>query len=267
LRSGNGASITNNGTFNDQNAASNYVSAYYGGTVTFTNNGTYEKTGEGSTYIQTDFTNAGNIHALQGQLVFQGTFANTTGSVNLSNGAVVSVPSAISFGSGSLTGSGTLIAPGGAICSGLVEPGNLSITGDLTLQSAATLSIALKGASSAGLDYGLLSISGTAALDGTLSIQFGNGFENSVATTDMFTVLTAGSTLSGSFSNVINGARLTTSDGFGSFLVYYGSGSSYGTDKLVLMDFQPVPEPSTWVLLSLGLGALCLRSRHRRRWL
>jgi hypothetical protein len=38
-----------------------------------------------------------------------------------------------------------------------------------------------------------------------------------------------------------------------------------GTDQLLRLNFSPVPEPSTWMLLLAGLGALPVFRRCRRR--
>ena len=198
-------------------------------------------------------------------MVFQGTFTNSNGSVLINNGATVQLPAALNLGSGVFAGSGTLIAPGGVISGGLVSPDNLAVTGDFTLQPSATLAIMLRGATTPGTDYSLLAVSGTATFNGNLMVQFGNGFESSVLATDTFTVLTSGSTLSGSFSNVTSGSRLITSDGLGSFIVDYGSGSPYGVSNLVLIDFQPIPEPATWLLLTLGTGVAGFSIRRRRK--
>ena len=98
-----------------------------------------------------------------------------------------------------------------------------------------------------------------ATLGGMLSLAFLNGFQSTVQPADTFTVLNAAS-LSGAFANAASGARLTTTDGLGSFLVNY-SGLA-----VTLSSFQPVPEPSTWTLLGLGgLALLALRARHRRQ--
>jgi hypothetical protein len=63
-------------------------------------------------------------------------------------------------------------------------------------------------------------------------LSFVNGFENSVSSSDNFTVLTA-TGVSGRFTNIATGGRLNTSDGFGSFQVDYS-----GT-QILLSNFMP----------------------------
>jgi hypothetical protein len=86
-----------------------------------------------------------------------------------------------------------------------------------------------------------------------------------VAATDIFTLLTADDILAGAFGNVASGSRLDTGDGFGTFLVHYGAGSSFGANNLVLTDFRSsrvaVPEPTPIFLLVPGLLVLWLRRR------
>jgi hypothetical protein len=52
-------------------------------------------------------------------------------------------------------------------------------------------------------------------------------------------------------------------DGVSSFAVHFGASSSFGINNVVLTDFIPVPEPSTWALLITGLG-LILFTVYRR---
>jgi fibronectin-binding autotransporter adhesin len=116
------------------------------------------------------------------------------------------------------------------------------------------------GAVSNGYDY-LDVPQGVAALSGDLTVDFVNGFESQVTSADSFTVFQAQST-EGSFDNVIDGQRVDTSDGSGSFLANYVT--SGGQTSLVLSDFEAaVPEPTALSLLVL-LSPLTLMRRHRR---
>ncbi|MEM8943781.1 MAG: hypothetical protein AAGD11_01255 [Planctomycetota bacterium] len=55
---------------------------------------------------------------------------------------------------------------------------------------------------------------------------------------DTFQVLQTFNSVTGAFSNVAEGARLTTVDGLGSFVVNYGFDSPFGFNNVVLSDFQ-----------------------------
>ena len=167
----------------------------------------------------------------------------------------------MNLGTGTLGGTGTIIAPT-VTAGGLVVPGNspgtLSITGDFTFLATSIFQVEL-GGTTQGTDYDFLNVTGSAVLGGTLSLAFLNGFQSAVQPADSFTVLNAAS-LSGAFANAASGARLTTTDGLGSFLV------NYNGLAVTLSGFQAVPEPSTWTLLGLGgLAMLAQRARRRRR--
>ena len=57
-----------------------------------------------------------------------------------------------------------------------------------------------------------------------------------------YTVLTS-SVLGGAFANVANGARLTTIDGSGSFVVNYGPASAFNPNQVVLSNFIAAGPP------------------------
>jgi hypothetical protein len=62
-----------------------------------------------------------------------------------------------------------------------------------------------------------------------------NGFEPTSQQT--FTVF-EGSGITGAFSNVANGQRLTTIDGLGSFLIHYGPQSAFDPNQIILTGFE-----------------------------
>ena len=110
-----------------------------------------------------------------------------------------------------------------------------------------------------GADYDFMNVSGTAVLGGTLQLRFVNGFASTVTSADTFTILSS-SGLSGSFLNVpTTSTRLGTFDGGGSFLVNYVGNS------VTLTNFSPIPEPSTYALLALGVGVLAALSRRQAK--
>jgi hypothetical protein len=126
------------------------------------------------------------------------------------------------------------------------------------------MQIELAGTTS-GTAYDFVNITGTgnSSLGGTLQLSLLSNFLPSP--TDTFTILSTAGNLLGSFTNVPNGGRLTTTDGLGSFRVSYGANSSFNAKQVVLSNFAAVPEPSTITLLVLLLAKFTWsRSRHHR---
>jgi len=203
---------------------------------------------------------------------FSNGFTQTSGALLLNGGNVATTSGPLLVQGGTLAGSGTISgnvtvgqasgAP--AVLSPGFPPGTLNITGDLTLLGTSLTLIEL-GGTTQGVNYDFINVGGTATFNGSLAVNFTNGFASSVVPTDVFTVLTAGSPIAGSFTNVLGGARVPDGVGSGSFVVNYGAGSPFGMYTLVLTDFQPVPEPSTWSLLSLGAVTVLYTLRRRRR--
>jgi hypothetical protein len=200
-----------------------------------------------------------------------GPAANQTGSgfygittLNVNNGGVIggfgTVASTLNIGGNNPTFSlpislnvnnGGKIAPGMS-ASILNVLGNVNFLGDTS-----ELEIEI-GGTSVGTQYDQLNVSGIASLNGILDVSFINGFNNLVLNSDSFTILNAAS-INGLFDNITFG-RVKTSDGAGSFL------ASIVGNSLVLSDFQitPAPEPSTALLLGLGLVGLSARRRKVR---
>src|SRR5208337_3092530 len=106
LRTGNGGSFTNNGTFND--SASSSVNNPWGGAAGFTNGpgATYNKLAAGVTSMQVPFANSGRVNVQAGTLSFQSGGINaSSGSMTTASGAVTEFAGGtFSLASGSLLG-------------------------------------------------------------------------------------------------------------------------------------------------------------------
>ena len=117
---------------------------------------------------------------------------------------------------------------------GLIAPfgGSLNFfQGELTLQANSVLAYYLEG-TQPGVSFGYLTNVGTATLGGALEIELSEPFQSQIQASDIFTVLSAQS-ITGQFTNVVSGGRLTTTDGSGSFVV------TYSGNQLVLSNFLP----------------------------
>lgn len=267
------SSFTNKGTFNDSANVNAFATSFSSGTFTFTNSGIYNKSGTGTTVMAAPFTNTQALTVSGGTLRFSGTYSQTAGALTLAKNATVQFDNAPTIAGGSVTGSGiisgsigfgaAMLSPSTPNATTVGTPGLIGITGNLDLISTSLLLMQI-GGTAQGTGYDFVSVSGTATLgNAQLQLVFGNSFAGTVKATDTFTILSA-SSLGGAFSNVANGQRLFTSDNLGSFVVNYGPGSVFGSSSVVLSQFSSVPEPSTWAMIFVGLGAVAWTVRRRK---
>jgi len=202
------ATIFNDGTINETYQTLGLESAK------FVNNGTINVTNGTTLYISsnTQFTNKGIINFIR-------TSAFGTPSVTAANG----------FN----TGGGTLM-------------GSAYINGDLNLSPGASSVILGIGTMIQGSINDCLTVNGNINLGGNLLIDFTNGFQSSINSNETFTVMKNSfnnQTINGAFQNVANGDRVETADGYGSFLVNYGTGAY--AREIVLSNFESTAEPWT----------------------
>jgi PKD repeat protein len=189
--------------------------------------------GVGISRVDVPFTNNGTVSAQSGTMSFTAGYVQTAGSTVVTGG-VISASLPMQILGGSVVGTGTIVASitnNGTISPGF-SPGNLKVS-NITNGPGAIFSVEL-GGTVQGTNYDVLVVTSSAVLGGMLKVSFVNGFQSTVAPGDTFIVLTAGGSLTGAFSNVASGARLTTADGFGSFLVTYAS-----TNVVILNGFTP----------------------------
>ncbi len=262
LRSGSGGSLTNNGIFNDNSNNRVFNNDYNGAMSSVTNTGLWNKAAAGTTTMLVPYVNNnGLINVSAGTFEFAAGFTQNSGTLSVSNGGTMQFDSGLGLGAGIIAGTGNIV--GNVTSNAVISPGaslgQLNFAGNLVLQGASFLVFDL-GGTSRGTTYDSLSVSGTTSLGGYLVLNFANGFRSSVTASDSFTLLSA-SSVSGAFTNVASGARISTTDGLGSFQINYGGGG-----LVTATSFVAIPEPSTWALLAAGLvgGTVIRRVRSRR---
>jgi len=144
--------------------------------------------GTGTSTITIPCGNSGTVQANSGTLAFTGAFVQTAGRTILAGGGFAFGSTPMRLLGGNLTGPGAIagsISNSAALDLG-AAPGSLSISGNYTESSQAQLQLKL-GGTTAGTTYDQLVIGGNAALAGTLSVSYGNGFTPAVG--DVYTTL------------------------------------------------------------------------------
>ncbi len=237
------------------------IARFGGANQSFQNRGDFLQSGDQTTRMDIAFANSGLVDVQAGTLdVRTYGYTQTAGETRLSGGTLTS-DRLIDLQGGALTGSGQInadVALDGTLAPGQ-SPGLLSIDGDLTLGSASVFEVELEGLT-LGSEYDSVDVTGNLLIAGVLSVSFLSGFDSVVSAGDAFTIAQAGTSLGGLFANVASGNRVTTFEGH-SFQVDYGVGSPFGSNAVVLSDFQAVPEPDSALLLMLGLGGLARLGR------
>jgi len=141
--------------------------------------------------------------------------------------------SPLGFITGTLINHGT-ISPGYSANDGK----SLAVTADVNLTGTSVLDIEIGGGTT-NSSFDTIAGVHDVTLGGELKLTQFNGYAPTATTTLTIvdSILTHG--ITGSFSNVADGERLTTSDGSGSWLVQYGPG--HANSDVVITDFQPTP--------------------------
>ena len=243
------------------------------GTLSFTNPATQTLggvlSGTGGLNVSAGSVTLGANNTVSGPATVSGGKLLVTGS-NTGGGSLTVGSGGTFGGTGSFSGP-LVVNAGGAVAPG-ASPGILSV-GATTFAGAGTFSFEINNSvGTAGSQWDLLSISGALNITATpanpfvvnlTSLTLSNaaglldGFNSAnpyswkfVQTTGGITGFSAGAFQynAGSFENNLNG---------GSFFV-----SKISND--LFLNFTPVPEPSTYGLMALGLGVIVLLARRRR---
>jgi fibronectin-binding autotransporter adhesin len=249
----------------------------YMGTISGNASNSLIKVDVGTQYLYGTATYGGGTTVAAGTLVAGSSGALGTGTVTVGSGAELAVASGaaltipVALGTGaSLGGTGSFsgtftFANGSQVLPGNQIPGQytttLSFANDVTFGSGGTYGFNVATASGvAGTDYTTLAIAGTLTIAGgpfTIAVQSidpGSGSPGLASFTSTqnysWTLLTAASGISGFNPTyfLVDTSQFQNSLGGGSFSV------GEAGDTLTL-DFTPVPEPSTWILMLAGLAA------------
>ncbi|MDB6092893.1 MAG: autotransporter outer rane beta-barrel protein [Verrucomicrobia bacterium] len=237
-------SFTNSGTIN-LTTGTNYL-GYASAGYTFDNTASGTITVNGATtYLQVPLNNLGVMNVQSGTLVTSG---------NLTNGST-----------GTLKGSGSVLGDV-TIAGGMLTPGNS--VGTLTFNSG---NFAVTGASVFGIEISGATADKALFLGPTSNVDIGAGLLT--LSVSLLTAPTPGTTYSimsiSGGSNVFNGYFAGLPSTGSSFIATLGLQDYQFTvsylANTINLDFMPVPEPSTYVLVGAGLAMLVAARLRRRR--
>jgi autotransporter-associated beta strand protein len=213
-------------------------------------NSTLLKDGAGTLLLTAANNYTGATTVSTGTLLINGNQSSATGAVTVASGATLG-------GNGTIGGATTIsggLAPGNS-------PGLLTFSSSLTLNSTATTTMEINGATTRGTDYDGINVGTALAYGGTLVLNFGTTFSSgnysfnlfdSGSRSGNFTSVALAGSYSGNLTNTLGVWGLTSGNNTWSF--------SQATGDLGL---SVVPEPAAWVLLALG-GTFVTVLRRRR---
>lgn len=170
-------------------ATVNVTGGTLSGTGTLNNAGTLTKANTGTSNFSGGITNSGTVNVNAGTLNLSGGYTDGGGMLMLGGGAVTAPAAGLTLTTGTLGGVGTVtgnVVNNGTLSVG-ASPGTLVIAGNFTQGAGSTLNVELGGLTQ-GVNYDLLQVTGTAALDGTLNVTLLGGFTGAVG--NVFDVLT-----------------------------------------------------------------------------
>lgn len=254
------ATLTAGGVISNGTTADSLTKA---GTGTLILNGV--NTYSGTTKVENGTLTLGASGTISGSLVL-GVSGGTTGTLDVTakstfTQANIAGSGTVNIGTGTVTATGN-VSPG-------FSPGQLNVTGNLTLDSASSTAMQIAGLGNvAGVDFDQIAVTETLAFGGTLMIVSDGGFSltdagNFSGTPTIFDLFSAG-TYSGDFaagsisvdSLVLTGGEETGIWTGNSGNINYSFSQSNGD-----LSVSVVPEPAAALLGGLGLLGLLRRRR------
>ncbi len=263
IRFWNGATINNNGTFNDSNAFNSFIEHNVGGPHNFNNIGTYNKTENTITTFDlgVNFNNTGDVNVNAGTI----TVANAVDNLGTISTATGTRFASTSGGSdlqnhGILQGTGTYdSATGRAVQNfGQVQPGTatslgqLLIAGDYAQEAAGLIGFNLASLT----EFDTMDVAGNLLLNGTVHVSSLGGYNPGDG--DTFTIITFddGVTDVSDLLGVFSGVTWSGFDPGVSFVALY-----FDHSVVLSASASPVPLPGGLWLLGTGLAGLMFRRR------
>ena len=258
----------------------------FSGTITGTSSNKLEKTGTGTFTLSGANTYARGTEIKGGMLVAGNNQAFGSGSVTLNGGGLsvasgVTVTNTLIFSGTAnvLAGNGTIGTAITANGHNVLSPGNLigklTFSAGLTLASGSAISFQIQDATgAAGTGYDLITVTGgvlnLTATSNTITFNLNslNSDGNAGAASNFNPNNSYNWTFANSPNANITGFNPNQFHLVNNFTNATGAGTFNFTQSLnqrsLFLSFTPVPEPSTWLMLGSGLGALALKFRRRR---
>ncbi|PAW68410.1 MAG: hypothetical protein B9S34_02635 [Opitutia bacterium Tous-C1TDCM] len=250
------------------------------------------KTGTGTWVVSGTNTYSGGTTVSGGTLIASTANGLGTGSITLDGGSLrvangISLPNSLAFGSGGGTigGNATIAGPvpvgPNVVLSPGDSPGTLTFNGALNWAGGGSYTVDLLSATGAtpGTTHDTLVVTGA----GSFAVSATSGSPFTLNLISLSSALVAGNisdfTSSGTYAwqiassvNPITGfnanafafntSGFTNSTGLGTFYVSLGGS---GGNTAILLNFTPIPEPSTWALLLAGAALVGFLEYRRRR--
>ncbi len=260
LKNENGASLNISGSGNVTNPD--------GSATKFINDGTVTKTGTGGTSISVssfsnDSTGTLAVNGGRFSVVGTGTTITQQGTISMGGGTFSVTNSPLTNDLGTIKGYGTLSFS--LQSSGTVHPGPsggggvLNVSGDYTQHAPASPGTTIPGALGVDIDalgnIGYLAVSGTATLDGSVTVTRNTNF---LQTSGTFTFLQAGKPLVGGFTSFFINNNSWSVDGHNYYLawIHNQNGGTYGV--IVQRSSSPqgaaIAQSTSTLPLFIGMG-------------